>query len=170
MSQVTITIDRFFELKQLMKKTLGKRISEAMRNKSRTRIRYLTPFYEREKISRLARRDMMKADPRFAELFAWIFDLEKRLKEAGLVKNQHDFARMCGTTYDSIKHWRNYNGNSGGRFPSDRAFKNLARLETMLQAKIEITHSKTNVKSKKFPKSRIKIPGRKQISVQNQYN
>lgn len=161
--QVTLTTDKFFEIKQLLKSLHYDQNRRFKSKPSSANHRYI-----RQRKSRIARQELMRSDPRFYEFFNWIFDLQKRTLEAGLIKHKFQFAGLIGTTPQTLKHWRNFNKGCGGHFPSDKAFRKLMRIEVMLQAKVETTHSKANVKTKKFPRSRIGIPtlkGRRRLAA-----
>lgn len=158
MAQVNLLVDQFYEVKKLLKDLHYGKARQLPKIK-RVRASHDSEYrYRLKKQARLQRQELMRSDPRFYELFNWISDLQKRTIDSGLVKNSTQFAQLIGTTEQSLKHWRNFNKGCGGHFPSDKAFRQLLRIEIILQAKVEVTRSKANIKSKKFPNSRIRIP------------
>lgn len=109
--------------------------------------------YIRKKQGRIARQKLMASEPLFIEVFAWIFDLQKRLK-----LNDQKFAKILGLTFQVIKLWRNYNRGCGGHFPSKRSFKKLIQLEKMASAEIIEIKNRSNIVSKINPGKKIKVP------------
>lgn len=168
MGQVTLSADPFFEIKQLLKNLHYDRERRLPLEKLSNSNKNAEYRYRLKRQSRLNRQELMRSDSRFYEIFNWIADLQKRAIESGFVKNRKQFAKLIGTTEQSLKHWKNFNRGCGGHFPSDKALRNLLRVEVILQAKVEITKTRVNIKSKKFPNSRIRMPklrGRKRLQA-----
>lgn len=168
LKEINLQSDRFFVIKKLLKDLhydKSRRLSKAKINAANKDSQYR---YRLKKQSRLQRQELMRSDPRFYEFFNWIIDLYERCKKADLVKNRPQFAKLVKVEDQTVKLWFYFKSGCGGHFPSDRAFKNLLRIEVILQSKVEVIRSKANIKSKKFPNSRIKIPRlrkRKQVSL-----
>lgn len=172
MGQVTLSSDPFFEIKQALKSLHYDRGRRLPREKLSRIYKDSEYRYKIKKQSRIRRQELMRSDARFYELFNWIANLQERTIEAKLVKNRKQFAKLIGTTEQSLKHWKNFNRGCGGHFPSDKALRNLLRIEVILQAKIEVTKVKVNIKSKRFPSSRIRIPrlkGRRRLKANYSY-
>jgi hypothetical protein len=161
MAQTTILADKFYEIRKLMidlKYRTNRTNSVPIQSKEH--------LYLRQKRRRLEKQALMRSDPRFAEFFAWVFSLQKRL---GATDKQ--FATLCEVSTQTLKLWRNYNKGCGGTFPSTKTFRILMRLEVVCQARIKVKKNETNIKNKRFPKSRVKIPtlGRKRLQANVPY-
>jgi hypothetical protein len=159
MAKTIILVDKFYAIRKLLKDTC--KAKKAIR---RSKIQNSNHLYIRQRQGRVARQVLMKSDPRFAEFFAWVFSLQKRLKAS-----DKQFGKLCGVSAQTIKLWRNFDSGCGGYFPSEKTFKVLLRLEIVSLAKVKIIKREINVKNKKFPKSKVQIPRLKRLQANIPY-
>ncbi|SRR6266852_320090 len=148
MAEIVIIVDKFITIRKLMhdlKYFTNRKNAVPIQNKEH--------LYTRQRRRRLEKQAMMRNDPRFAEFFAWVFSLQRRLKVT-----DKQFAVLCDVTPQMIKLWRNFDIGCGGTFPSRKTFRILLRLEVVAQSKVKIKKNNTNYKDKRFTKSRVIMP------------
>lgn len=159
MPTILILQNRFYEAQEILRKARAENRKDVPRNaKGQLQANpKLAPLlnthhlYIRKKKGRLARQKLMAENPVFIEVFAWIKDLQKRLKVS-----KKKFAKLVGVTEQVIHLWDNYNKGHGGHFPSKKSFLRLIQLEKMASAQIVETFNKTNIVSKRNPGYKIR--------------
>lgn len=142
MVQIILLVNRFYSIRKLLeeRKYYTNRRNNGLYNDA----------YERQRERKREQRELFKNDPRFAEFFRWVFEIQKRLDVS-----DKEFGRLCGVNKQTISMWRNFNKTSGGHFPSKKSFERLLRLEIMSEAKVTVIKSKT--KNIMIPKRRIRL-------------